>query len=150
MLKIIVFFLLSTTCAHAVTLTQTVPDDILFDLTPLTPAEAGDYFDTSYTRDLTLLSIDDIPGDVTWTVSARISAEIPGVKVRVSREGNGTGSISPSGGTSYETLTTAYTTLFTGAGKRFDIPMRTQLKNLGVSDDNGIFDINIEYKIETN
>ncbi len=151
MLRIIVLFLLCTLSAHAVTLTQTVTGDVLFDLTPLTPTDAGDYFNTSYTRDLTLLSIDNIPNDVSWTISAKISSEIPGVTVRVSRKGTGTGStINPSGGTSYKTLTTTYTELFTGEGKRFNIPMRTQLKGIGVSDNNGVFETHIEYKIETN
>ncbi|PID46370.1 MAG: hypothetical protein CSB47_04480 [Proteobacteria bacterium] len=149
MLRIIVLFLSCTLPAHAVTLTQTVIGDVLFDLTPLAPADAGDYFNNSYARDLTQLSVDNIPNDVTWTIFARISSEIPGITVRVRRKGTGTGAINPSGGTSYKKLTTTYKKLFTGEGKRFDIPMRTQLKGIGVSDNNGIFETHVEYKVET-
>jgi hypothetical protein len=149
MLRIIVLFLLSTAAANAVTLTQTVPEDIVFDLTPLTPTDAGDYFDDTHTRDLTYLTIDNIPNNITWTLFAKISGDIPGITVSIRREDNGTGAILPQGGTSYEKLTTVYTAIFTGEGKRFDIPVRTQLKSVGVSDDNGTFSTNIDYKIET-
>lgn len=149
MLRIIVLFLLSTACANAVTLTQTVPEDILFDLTSAAPGEAGDYFDDAYTRNLTYLTIDNIPNTVKWQIYAKLSHEISGIKVRIKREDNGTGVILPTGGKSYEELTTVYTAIFSGEGKRFDIPMQTQIKGIGVSDDNGTFSTNIEYKIET-
>lgn len=149
MLRIITLFLLSTACANAVTLTQTVPGDIVFDLTPLAPTDAGDYFDTSYTRDLTYLTIDDIPNTIKWRLYAKISNEIPGIAVRIKRTDNGTGANAPTGGRVYEKLSTVYTEIFTGEGKRFDIPMQTQIRGLGVSDDNGTFNADIEYKIET-
>lgn len=149
MLRIVVLFLMSTVCANAVTLTQTVPEDILFDLTPLAPVEAGDYFESVHTRDLTYLSIDNIPNDVKWTVYAKLSNEIPGIALRVRREDNGTGTTVPTGGKSYSKLTPIYIEIFSGKGKRFDIPMRTKISGIGVSDDHGTHNSNIEYKIET-
>lgn len=149
MLRIITLFLLSTACANAVTLTQTVAGDILFDLTPLTPTDAGDYFDNLYTRDLTYLSIDDIPNNVPWRIYAKLSSEIPGIVVRVKRTNNGTGSILPTGGRSYEKLSTIYAEIFSGEGRRFNIPMQIQIRGIGVSDGNGTFDTDIVYKIET-
>lgn len=150
MLRIIILFLMSTACANAVTLTQTVPGDILFDLTPLAPTNAGDYFDSTYTRDLTYLTIDDIPSNIKWRIYAKLSTDIDGIKVRVKREGHGTGSIVPTGGTSYETLvTTTYTEIFHGEGKRFDIPIQTEIRGIGVSDESETLNTNIEYKVET-
>lgn len=151
MLRIVALFLMSTACAKAVTLTQTVPGDILFDLTSLAPDNAGEYFDNAYERDLTYLTIDDIPNNIKWRLYAKISHEIPGINIRVKREGNGTGAIVPVGGKRYTDLAPGitYTEIFRGEGKRFDIPMRTQIKGIGVSDDNGTFGTSIEYKIET-
>jgi len=155
MFKSILLFFICVSSASAITLTQTVATDILFDLTLVAPTDAGDYFNNSYTRDSTLLTIDGISANTTWKVYAKLSNFVHSgsekIQVRVKRMGNGTGgSTNPSGGATYKRLNdTSYKYLFRGKGSRSDIPMQTKIKNIGVNDDFGTFDTIIEYKVET-
>jgi len=147
------FFLACIANANAVTLTQTAPGDILFDLNLVTPLEAGTYFSKfqSSSTNATLLSIDDIPSSTKWTVFAKLSTVIPGIKVRIKRTGNGTGSTAPTGNTGNRRLNNAVTwvRLFRGKGSRLNIPMQTQVFNIGVGDGNGVFETDIDFKVET-
>ena len=153
MLKIILFFFISISSANAITLTQTVTADILFDLTSVAPTDAGDYFNDSYRRDTTLLTIDHIPNGKKWRVYAKLSNFVHSgqqkIEIRIKRMGKGTGVHTPVEGTSLITLDTNYQEIFNGKGKRFNIPMRTQIKGIGVYDDYGIFNSTIQFKVET-
>ena len=154
MFRLIIFLFICVSSVNAITLTQTVASDVLFDLTPVAPTDAGDYFNNSYTRDLTALTIDDIPSNQKWKVYAKISNYVHSgsekIKIKVKRNGNGTGVTTPSGGATYKKLNiTSYKYLFRGKGNRFDIPMTTKITNIGVTDDYGTFNTTIEYKVET-
>lgn len=154
--KLILFFflnVLSICSVNAITLTQTA-GNILFDLSLVAPTDAGDYLNNSYTRDSTFLTIDNIPSNTKWRVYAKLSVYVHSgqqkIKVRIKRIGNGTGVNVPAGGNSFKTLdNTSYIQLFRGKGNRFNIPMRVQIKGIGVTDDYGTFDTIIEYKVET-
>ena len=155
MYRSILLFILGLSSAHAITLTQTVSSDVLFDLTPVAPTDAGDYFAYSYTRDKTLLTIDGIPNNQKWKVYARISNFVHGgsekIRIMVKRTGLGTGVNAPTdGATGFIKLTvSSYKYFFKGEGSRFDIPVRTRIEGIGVYDDYGDFNTMIEYKVET-
>lgn len=139
---------------YPITITQEVADDILFDLTSIAPTEAGDYFEDFYERDATTLNVVTVLPTTSWKVSAKLSVFIHSgsekIKVRLKRTGNGTGLIIPSGGVSFETINqTTYTDLFSGTGSRLNIPIKTRIEGVGVSDEFGTFDTTIEYKVES-
>lgn len=152
--KSILIFFICISSANAITLAQTIASDVLFDLTLVAPIDAGDYFDDSYTRDNTQLTIDDVTDDTEWKIYAKLSNFVHSgqekIRVQIKRQGDGTGVTLPSAGNTYKTLNeTSYTYIFRGKGKRFDIPMQTKIKGIGVSDDYGTFNTTIEYKVET-
>ena len=152
LLFITLFLIIPST--YSITITQEVADDILFDLTSIAPTEAGDYFENSYERDATTLNVVTLLSTTSWKVSAKLSVFIHSgsekIKVRLKRIGNGTGLIIPSGGGSFETINqTTYTDLFSGTGSRLNIPIRTRVEGIGVSDEFGTFDTTIEYKVES-
>jgi len=150
----ILIFFICISSANAITLTQTIASDVVFDLTPVAPTDAGDYFNNSYTRDNTQLSIDGIPNTTKWKIYAKLSNFVHSgqqkIKVQIKRQGDGTGGTLPSGGNTYKTLNeTTYKYIFRGKGSRFDIPIQTKIKGIGVTDDYGAFTTTIEYKVET-
>ncbi len=156
--KSILIFFICISNANAITLTQTIASDVLFDLTPVAPTDAGDYFNNSYTRDNTQLTIDGIPNTTKWKIYAKLSNFVHSgqekIKVRIRRQGNGNGNGTgvniPSGGNTYKRLNeTSYKYIFRGQGNRADIPIRTQIKGIGVYDGHGAFTTTIEYKVET-
>jgi len=154
MFRLIIIFFICVSNVNAITLTQTVANEVLFDLTSVAPTDAGDYFNDSYTRDLTLLTIDDLPSNQKWRVYAKLSNYVHSgsdkIKIKLKRQGNGTGVTTPSGGNTYKKLNiTSYKYLFRGEGSRFDIPMSTKIAGIGVNDDYGTFNTTIEYKVET-
>ena len=154
MFKLILIFFICVPSANAITLTQTVAPDILFDLIPVAPTDAGDYYNDSYTRDNTLLTIDGIADDTKWKIYAKLSNFVHSgqqkIKVRIKRQGNGTGVNPPAAGNTFKTLNnTNYRYIFRGKGSRFDIPMRTKIAGIGVKDGYGTFDTTIEFKVET-
>ena len=150
-LRLFTLFFISTVNVYAITLTQTVPSDVLFDLTTTTPTDAGNYFTNAHTSpaNASLLSISDIPNDTQWTISAKLSQAMSGVKVRIKRTGEGTGINKPTGNTRNRILTTNLKKLFDGKGSIINIPMQTEIYGIGVNDGHGIFDTNIEFIVET-
>ena len=150
-LRLITLFFISTVNVSAITLIQTVPNEVLFNLTTNAPTDAGSYFADGYTSsaNATLLSISDIPNDTTWSVYARLSQDIPGIKVRIKRSGDGTGIKKPTGNTSNRILSTNLIKLFKGQGSITNIPMQTEIYGIGVSDGHGEFTTNIEFTVET-
>ncbi len=154
MLRVILFFFIGISSANAITLTQIVASDILFDLTSVAPTDAGDYFNNSYIRDSTLLTIDSISNGSKWRIYAKLSNFVHSgqqkIKVKIKRQNDGTGVHTPVGGNSFKTLNdTDYRQIFRGKGKRFNIPLRTEIDGIGVYDDYGTFNTIIEFKVET-
>lgn len=138
--------------ANAITLIQSIPDDVLFDLTTIAPTEAGNYLSTRHLspKNKTLLSIDDIPDTTKWAVYARLANEISGITVKIKRIGDGTGITPPSEARrNYKKIPAIGRKLFSGQGKRLNIPMRTKITNLGVSDGFGTFDTDIIFTVKT-
>jgi len=152
LVRLVTLFFACTLTVNAITLTQSVPSDVLFNLTTLTPMDAGDYFASSQTSspNSTLLSIADIPNDTKWTVYAKLSSNISGIKVRIKRFGNGVGVEQPKGNTGNKVLSTNKRKLFTGKGSIRNIPMQTEVYGIGVGDGYGTFTSNIEFIVETN
>lgn len=150
-LRLLALFFISTMNVHAITLTQTVPSDVLFNLTTATPTDAGSYFTDAHTSsaNATLLSVSDIPNGTQWTVYAKLSQNISGIKVRIKRTGDGTGIKKPTGNTSNRILTTNPKKLFDGKGSVINIPMQTEVYGIGVNDGHGTFETNIEFIVET-
>ncbi|MEE9352380.1 MAG: hypothetical protein V3U78_08975 [Thiotrichaceae bacterium] len=151
-IRIFLLFFVCSINASAVTLTQTVPSDVLFDLNLVTPTEAGTYFATSQSSSssATLLSVGDIPSTTKWTMYGKLTTTIPGIKVRIKRTGNGTGSTAPNGGLSNKRLNdTTWRKLFSGKGSRLNIPLQTEVYGIGVGDGHGTFEGDIEFKVET-
>ena len=154
MYRFILLFIICVSSANAITLTQTVNSDVLFDLTPVAPTDAGDYFANSYTRDATLLSIEGIANDQKWMVYAKISNYVHSgtekIRIKVKRTGDGTGVTAPTGGAVFKKLTVGnYRYLFRGKGNRYNIPITTKIGGIGVRDGYGAFNTTIEYKVET-
>ena len=153
-LRILLLFFLGLPNAHSVTLNQTVPNEVLFDLNLSPPTEAGTYFASkqSSTANATLLSIDDIPSTTKWIVYGRLTSNLLNnrIKVRIKRTGNGTGSTLPSGTLRNKRLSAGtWKRLFSGKGSRFNIPMQTEVYGIGVNDGFGLFETDIEFKVET-
>ncbi|HIO91555.1 MAG TPA: hypothetical protein EYG68_01775 [Leucothrix mucor] len=151
LLRLFTLFFTCVLSANAITLTQTVPSDVLFDLTMVAPTNAGDYFANAHTSPVnsTLLSIADIGNGKKWTVYAKLSQNIPGIKVRIIRTGNGIGKKIPQGNTANKILNTNLRKLFDGQGSILNIPMQTEIYGIGVSDGHGLFTSDIEFIVET-
>jgi hypothetical protein len=146
----LLFFIFSNT-AYAIRLTQTVSNDVLFDLSLIAPTDAGDYFSTRHTSSsrATRLSISGIPAATEWVVYAKISHEIKGVKVKIKRTGNGSGRTIPTGNTSNRVLGITETKLFSGKGSRTHIPMQTEIDDISVGDGFGTLGTDIIFTIKT-
>jgi len=154
MLRSILFFFICVSSASAITLTQTVATDILFDLNLVAPTDAGDYFNDSYTQTNTLLSIDNIPDDTKWKVYAKLSNFVYNghekIRIAIKRNGDGTGVHPVYAGNAYHRLDeTTYKYIFRGEGSHFDIPITTKIRGIGVTDNIGTHNTTIEYKVET-
>lgn len=151
MIRIFLLFLVISNTAYAISLRQTVSNDVLFDFRLIAPTDAGDYFSARHTSAprATLLSITGIPNATEWVVFAKISHDISGIKVKIKRTGNGSGSQLPTGNISNKILGITEIKLFSGTGSRSHIPMQTEIDSLGVGDGFGTLGTDIVFTVKT-
>jgi len=114
-------------------------------------AGAGTGLVSSYESavDAVLLSPNPTPSKPAWRVDVRrVDATWHGdFTLWIRRSGDGTGSGSVSGGTTYLTVTTTDQTLFTGAEDRDDVPIQFQLTGVSIQIPPGDYETTIVYTI---
>jgi hypothetical protein len=110
---------------------------------------AGEYYTDSFTTATSINIGDTTSSSQMWTLSARLTTDITGLKIGIRRSNNSSNDSVLSGGNANQTLTTAFLPFFTGSGNVTGIPLELQISDVDVTDGNGTKTIPIEYQITT-
>ena len=146
------FILFIFLIANAQAITLSVTSSLVFDLTDKAPTEAGKYLKRSYKNDKdgTLINVSDIESEQRWAVYVRQLILIDGLKIKIKRTGNGTGTEVVEYGKKFLSLKTdKWKCFFTGQGQHSNIPVQTKVSRIGISDSYGEYNTNLSYKVET-
>jgi hypothetical protein len=119
-----------------------------FDVTSLTGGAGSDFTGThEQLSQLALMEIKNANAGWRLDVSRADTLWPAGVRLYVRRNGDGTGTGTITGGTSYQEVTTVNTELFRGTLARKDIPMQFMVTGVSVSGGAGSFSTTVTYTV---